>query len=292
MTNKKGLGKGLYDLMKEDEGAPSVFSSFFNSGKNNNVSIVPISNIEANPNQPRTSYSTQELEELALSIKENGVLQPIIVRRKPGAANLFQIVAGERRYRAADLAGLDTIPAIIKDLSDKEVMVIALIENLQREDMNAIDTANGLNSLIDTYSYSHEQIAQMLGKSRSYITNLLRLLKLPDDIKEKLKNKEISPSLARTIVSMPDLEKVKELLQKQNLTVKDVSAIKENQANMSKPLSDKDKELLKMEGDLTSYYKMPVKINHKKMGNYEIVIKINSVEKLKEIIYHHLIKGV
>ncbi|MDR1691379.1 MAG: ParB/RepB/Spo0J family partition protein [Rickettsiales bacterium] len=284
---KKGLGRGLLDLMKDDE--RPVNSSLL-QGNGTNITIIPLSNIKPNPNQPRTIYDQKELQELANSIKENGVLQPVIVRRKRGTGNMFEIIAGERRFRAAELAEVGSLPSIIKDISDEDAMIIALIENLQREDMNAIDTANGVNSLIQTHGYSHEEVARFLGKSRSYVTNLLRLLKLAPDLQEKLKNREISASVARTIVSIPDIEKVKELLENDNVTVKDIQ--KFTKPKKVRLQNSKETTVLRMEMDLTHHLKVPATISYKRNGKYEIILKINSIEKLKELVYYHLIKGV
>ena len=196
-----GLGKGL----------SAIFSENDTEDKNEVVSIK-ISQIEPNRNQPRRSFDEDALQELARSISEHGVLQPILVR--PQVYGGYQIVAGERRYRASRIAGLTEIPAIVKELSDSETMQIALIENLQRRDLSALEEAKGYQTLIEEYGFSQEDVAHTVGKSRSAVANTLRLLGLPDDVKEMLEEGKISAGHARALLSADHDDTIREAADK------------------------------------------------------------------------------
>ena len=196
-----GLGKGLSAIFSEND-----------TEDNNEVVTIKISQIEPNRNQPRRSFDEDALEELSQSIKEHGVLQPILVR--PQIYGGYQIVAGERRYRASRMAGLTEIPAIIKELSDSETMQIALIENLQRRDLSDLEEAKGYQTLMDEYGFSQEDVARTVGKSRSAVANTLRLLGLPDDVKELLDQGKISAGHARALLAVDQDKQIKEAADK------------------------------------------------------------------------------
>lgn len=186
-----GLGKGLSAIFSEND-----------TEDNNEVVSIKISQIEPNRSQPRSSFDEDALQELAQSIAEHGVLQPILVR--PQIYGGYQIVAGERRYRASRLAGLTEIPAIIRELNDSETMQIALIENLQRRDLSALEEANGYRTLMDEYGFSQEDVARTVGKSRSAVANTLRLLGLPEEIRELLDSGKLSAGHARALLAVED----------------------------------------------------------------------------------------
>lgn len=196
-----GLGKGLSAIFSEND-----------TEDNNEVVTLKISQIEPNRNQPRRSFDEDALEELSQSIKEHGVLQPILVR--PQIYGGYQIVAGERRYRASRMAGLTEIPAIIKELSDSETMQIALIENLQRRDLSDLEEAKGYQTLMDEYGFSQEDVARTVGKSRSAVANTLRLLGLPDDVKELLDQGKLSAGHARALLAVDQDTEIKEAADK------------------------------------------------------------------------------
>ena len=196
-----GLGKGLSAIFSEND-----------TEDNNEVVTIKISQIEPNRNQPRRSFDEDALEELSQSIKEHGVLQPILVR--PQIYGGYQIVAGERRYRASRMAGLTEIPAIIKELSDSETMQIALIENLQRRDLSDLEEAKGYQTLMDEYGFSQEDVARTVGKSRSAVANTLRLLGLPDDVKELLEQGKLSAGHARALLAVDQDKEIKEAADK------------------------------------------------------------------------------
>ena len=194
---KQALGRGLGALI-ETEPVAAVGSTIFNE--------IEISKIHRNPNQPRTEFDDEALEELAASIRANGIISPITLRKI--SDDNYQIIAGERRYRASKLVGLDKIPAYIRDVEDGQVMEMALIENIQREDLNAIEIALSYNSLVATLNITQEALAERVGKKRATITNYLRLLKLPAEIQMGLKNKKIDMGHARALVSVENPEQM------------------------------------------------------------------------------------
>ncbi|MBQ3265377.1 MAG: ParB/RepB/Spo0J family partition protein [Ruminococcus sp.] len=231
-----GLGKGL----------SAIFSENDTEDKNEVVSLK-ISQIEPNRNQPRRSFDEDALGELAQSIKEHGVLQPILVR--PLIYGGYQIVAGERRYRAARLAGLTEIPSIVRELSDSETMQIALIENLQRRDLTALEEAKGYQTLMEEYGFSQEEVARTVGKSRSAVANTLRLLGLPDEAKELLEQGKISAGHARALLSADHDDTIREVAEK---VVKEGLSVRETE-KLVKKMSYAEPEKKK-----TVYKKIPV----------------------------------
>ena len=179
MAVRKGLGRGLDLLIPKDEGMPKKSTEKNKENKEpkeNQVLTLSIHDVEPNRNQPRKQFDEDAIEELADSIKQYGVIQPLIVQKKD---KYYEIIAGERRWRAARIVGLKEVPCIVKELTDEENMLLAIIENMQREDLNPIEEAEGLKQMIDTYGLTQEQVSYSVGKSRPYITNSLRLLKLP-----------------------------------------------------------------------------------------------------------------
>lgn len=211
---RRALGKGLDALIPDLKG-----------GAGEGVVEIGIEEIASNPFQPRTRMSEDSLEDLKQSISERGVLQPIIVRRKAGR---YELVAGERRLRAAKLAGLEKVPAIIKQVSDGEALEIALVENLQREDLNPIDEARGYKELIQRFDLTQEQLAKKIGKDRSTIANTLRLLQLPDLVRQGLEDGEISVGHARALLGLDDghaVEQVYRMIKHRGLSVRQVEAV-------------------------------------------------------------------
>lgn len=195
---QKGLGKGLNALLSEE-----VLNAYEEKG----IKTVSIHEIDPNFEQPRKKFSQEELNELSESIREYGVLQPLIVREKEGR---YQIVAGERRYRASRLAQLTEVPVIIKELDDKETLEISLIENIQREELNIMELACGYSLLMEQFDYTQEEIANRLGKARTSITNILRLLTLTPYVQQKLRDQELTFGHARVLIAIKDIESQKE----------------------------------------------------------------------------------
>ena len=219
MARKGGLGKGL-DVLFEDN------STGFDETSSNVIVTLRLSDIEPNKEQPRKEFDIEALTELADSIKEHGIIQPLVVRKLDDGS--YSLVAGERRWRASRMAGLSEVPVIIKELSDKEAMEIALIENLQREDLNVIEEALGYQQLMEKYDMTQEELSKRVGKSRPVIANALRLLNLPNEVIKMVKNNEISSGHARALLRLQDENTIIETannIVKKGLSVRDVEKI-------------------------------------------------------------------
>lgn len=232
-----GLGKGLSAIFSEND-----------TEDRNEVVSLKISQIEPNRNQPRRSFDEDALQELAQSISEHGVLQPILVR--PMIYGGYQIVAGERRYRASRMAGLTEIPAIIRELSDSETMQLALIENLQRSDLSPLEEARGYQTLIDEYGFSQEDVARTVGKSRSAVANTLRLIGLPDEVKDLLEEGKLSAGHARALLIVEDDKAAVETAKK---IVKDGLSVRETEKLVKKLDSAKPQKKKTGERKITAY---------------------------------------
>lgn len=214
MAKKKGLGKGLDALFVDNNTEDGV------------VTTLKLVDIEPNKNQPRASFTEEALRELADSIREHGVIQPLVVR--PLDSGGYQIVAGERRWRAARMAGLSEIPVVIRELGDAEALEIAIIENLQREDLNVMELARGYKALIEEYGLTQEQVAERLGKSRPAVANTIRLLGLPEKVQQQIVDGEISPGHAKALLSLEDLSIMEQTAQRvvrEGLLVRDVERL-------------------------------------------------------------------
>lgn len=274
--NKHGLGKGLGALIRENEQDIS-----------GSVTELKITELEANQNQPRRNFDDQALQELADSIKQHGVVQPIIVRKLD---ENYQIVAGERRWRAARLAGLKSVPVVVKDYSNIEVMEIALIENLQRQDLNAIEEAIAYKSLIEEHDMTQEEISEKIGKSRSAIANTLRLLNLPGEIKDFVIQGKISAGHARAILSVQDKRKQIEIALKvieQQLNVRDIEKlVMQKEKKEPNKESKKSVEIIELEERLKKALSTKVNIVHKKSsGKIEIEYYNNDdLERILELL--------
>ena len=212
---KSILGRGLSEIFDAQDRLSNLTLA-------ERTDLIPISKIAPNPTQPRLYFDDDKIDLLAQSIKESGLLQPIVVRPLQKSTGLFEIIAGERRWRAARLAGLLELPVVIKDVSDRESLKLALLENIQREDLNILEEAEGYLRLINDHDYTQEKIAQEVGKSRSHVANTLRLLTLPNEVKDFLIAGQLTPGHARALVNDDNaLETAREILEK-NLKVRDV----------------------------------------------------------------------
>ncbi len=217
-TNSR-LGRGLASLIGEPADTPSKLPL---EGEQR---VVEIEQIAPSPLNPRQNFPQVELEELATSIREKGLVQPLIVRPTAGGIGGYEIVAGERRWRGAQLAGQRTLPVIVRELTDQEVLELAIIENVQRSDLNAIEEARGYSELIGRYDYTQEDLAQVIGKSRSHLANTLRLLKLPEAVQSLVEDGSVSAGHARALVGRDDAEKIALMIVEQGLNVRDVEAL-------------------------------------------------------------------
>lgn len=274
MAKKRGLGRGLEALFNEN-GAEENFE--LNSDK------LPLSKIDINPEQPRKTFDETALNELAESIKEKGVLQPLLVRP---VKNRYQLVAGERRFRAAHIAKLKEVPVIIKDLSDKDSMEIALIENLQREDLNAVEEAQGIKLLMDKYSLTQEEVAGKLSKSRPAVANSIRLLNLSDKILSQLKNGLLSAGHARALLSIEDQakrEEIADLIIKNNLSVRETEKLVKKKPVRSRKKSTRANFYDEAELALKDVLGRKVNIKKKKNGG-TLEIEFFNKDDLEKII--------
>lgn len=280
---RQALGKGLEQLFSDENiNFDDMEESLINEArKNNEVVEINLDELRPNPYQPRKVFDEEALNELASSIKEHGVFQPIIVKK---TIKGYDIVAGERRYRASKLAGLKKIPAIIKDLTDDEMMDIALLENLQRENLTAIEEANAYKAILDASNITHDELAKRVGKSRSYITNILGLLNLPYDIQDLILTNKISMGHARVLSKIDDKNKIEELADKivdENLSVRELENLVNND-NIKKrtPIKRKENnEYNDVENMLKEKLGTKVKVN-----NNKITINFTNVNDLNRIL--------
>lgn len=237
------------------------------------ILYIDINDIKPNVNQPRKAFDEEKLEDLAASIKEHGLIQPVVLR---SVGTGYEIVAGERRWRAARKAGVKEIPCIVRELSDEENMLLAIIENMQREDLNPIEEAEGINQMIDTYGLTQDDVSRSVGKSRPYITNCLRLLKLPEDIQRFVADGQLSAGHARAIVSAGSKEKQIALAQravKEGLSVRQIEKLAKESKNSKKPAKPREKnaDVKRVERDLKEALGTRVTLNQKgKKGKIEI----------------------
>ena len=284
--DRKGLGRGLSALMADVE-APEVAAEE-GAAKAAGATLVPIEKVLKNPNQPRSDFDQEKLDELAASIKARGIIQPLIVRPAPGSKDEYQIVAGERRWQAAQRAQLHDIPVIIRDMDDQEFMEVAIIENIQRDDLNAIEEAKGYEVLMKTYGNTQEQVSEALGKSRSHIANLLRLLKLPVIVQNHLRTGKLSAGHVRTLVGNEDAEKLAKIMIDKGLSVRAAESLVKHGLSANKPVAkpkaDKDADTKALESDLKANLKMKVDIAHDPSGKGKLTINYKSLDDLDRLI--------
>lgn len=275
------LGRGLAALLGDAAMRP-------NTGRGTVVDTIPVDKIDPNPFQPRSDFNPGELESLADSIRVQGVLQPIMVRAHPTNADRYQIVAGERRFRAATQAGLTEIPAIMRDLDDGDTAVIALVENLQRQDLNAIEEAEGFQRLIDDFGLTQEALGYAVSKSRSHIGNTVRLLRLPEQIKKDVRSGVLSSGHARTLVSAPNPEALAEQIVKRGLSVRQAEALASKAiAGRVAPRKQTTPQMLDvadLERRVSDVIGCRVSILTTRKGGGEISIQFGDLYQLEELI--------
>ena len=266
MVEKKGKSRGL------GRGLSSLMGDFNNEPVSNNLNLenqvfeklVPVEKIYPNPNQPRKSFQEEKLIELANSIKTKGVVQPLIVRKKKGTKESFEIVAGERRWRAAQRAQIHELPVIVKEFTDIEVLEIAIIENVQRADLNPIEEALGYKNLMDNFDHTQEGLSKEIGKSRSHIANLLRLLNLPTAVQELLISGQLTAGHARALVTCDNPLALAKQIISLGLSVRDAEKLAKNigQKKVNNKTKKKPADTMLLEADLSAALKMKVSINH------------------------------
>jgi ParB family chromosome partitioning protein len=228
---------------------------------------VPVDRLEPNPQQPRLDFRREELESLADSIRQKGVIQPLIVRRKPGR-DVYEIVAGERRWRAAQLAQLHEVPVVVRDLTDSEVLEVAIIENIQRADLNAIEEALGFRQLMTRFGHTQEKLAEALSRSRSHVANLLRLLTLPAEVQDMVRDGAISAGHARALIGSPNAADLARQVLAKGLSVRETERLVKAKSMIRPtttkpaPAPEKDADTRALEADLSANLRMTVRIDH------------------------------
>lgn len=287
--NKRGLGRGLSALMSDVADNPGTPIEVPKQPDR----TLPIEAIEPNPDQPRRSFDSNALEDLAASIREKGVIQPLIVRPSPRTENGFEIVAGERRWRAAQMAQLHELPVLIREFDDTEVLEIAIIENIQRADLNPVEEAAGYAQLMEKFGHTQEKLATALGKSRSHIANAVRLLGLPNDVQTFLKDGSLSAGHARALITADDPLALARKVIKSGLSVRETEKLVKSDgenifnggAKPDKPKSTgKDADTKALEGDLSANLGMPVALNHKSgKESGSITISYETLDQLDEL---------
>ena len=287
MANKFGLGRGLADLQASRGTIPDI--SLLTPTERVVVKQIPLAQIGANPDQPRKTFTENELSDLAASIKEKGVLQPILLRTVSGRPYAYEIVAGERRFRASKMAGLNEIPALVKTLDDSNAREIALIENVQRENLNPIEEANAYKNLMECCDYELSDVARLIGKSESYIRNMLRLTSLPDSVQNLVGQGELSASHARTIAVAENPEELAHKVIAEKLSVADTDKLvksapraKTTRKHVQKTI-DAD-ALRDLEGRIKKSLNSPVKIVERRGGAGQIVISFATRTQLHELV--------
>ncbi|PTQ88941.1 ParB/RepB/Spo0J family partition protein [Agitococcus lubricus] len=296
MSNKKrglGTGRGLDALLgavrqvredvaavEADSTAPAVINS---------LQQLPLDQLQRGRYQPRRDMNPTALQELADSIKVQGVMQPIVVR--PLAEQRYEIVAGERRWRAAQMAGLETIPAVVRDIQDDTAMAMALIENIQREDLNPMEQATAMHRFVEEFELTHQQIAEAVGKARATVSNLLRLIALPREVKTLLEHGDLEMGHARALLSLPELQQTEtaRLIVDKGLSVRQTEALVRSLLTAKdKPVEDKrvDANVAQLQQRLSDTLGAAVQIDYNKKGQGRLVIRYNSFEELDGILAH------
>lgn len=287
--NRRGLGRGLSALLGENTAQAGEAGAAGEAG----MRETPIELIRRNPDQPRRHFVEADLEELASSIREKGVLQPILVRPAPGAAGEFQIVAGERRWRAAQRAGLRVLPTVVRELDDLQVLEIGIIENVQRADLNAIEEALGYKALLERFGRTQDAVAEAVGKSRSHVANALRLLNLPDEVQEHLISGRLTAGHARAIASAPNVAALARQIVDEGLSVREAEALARKAGNPDagaerrpRPAAGsargKDADTRALEEDLADVLGLDVAIDDRG-GVGELRIRYATLEQLDDL---------
>ena len=272
---KKGLGRGLSSLMGDVEIPLNETSN------KSSDTIIPISKLRANPLQPRRLFNKESINELAASIKSKGLVQPILVRPSEKNPGDYEIIAGERRWRAAQIAQLHEMPAVIKNLNDVESLEIAIIENVQRSDLTVIEEAASYKKLIESYGHTQEQLSEIVGKSRSHVANIMRLLTLPQSIQDMITEGKISAGHARAIMNSAFPEKLAEKIVSENLSVREAESIAKQGKNQIKKVRLKDPDTVDLENSLSQKLGLNVEINHKGNKGGHIKIDYKNLDQLE-----------
>ena len=284
---QRGLGRGLSALMADVNETETETTT---SNLQRSDLVVPIEKIIPNPDQPRRTFEEGALKDLANSIREKGVIQPLIVRKSEDKPDFYEIVAGERRWRASQIANIHEIPVLVRDYSDTEVLEVAIIENIQRSELNAIEEAAGYKQLMDRFGHTQEKLSEALGKSRSHIANLMRLLQLPNGVQAHVVSGDLSAGHARALVTASDPSALAQKIIKGGLSVREAERLAKTEKSEKKPtkkkvtFSEKDADTRALENDLAAGLGLKVDIDHKEGSQSgKITIKYADLEELDQL---------
>ncbi|MGF1606403.1 MAG: ParB/RepB/Spo0J family partition protein [Rhodothalassiaceae bacterium] len=273
---KRGLGRGLSALLSDEDYAVA-------SGAAGPVTTMPLTRLRANPHQPRTHFSADALDDLVASVKEKGVLTPLIVR--PVGSD-YEIIAGERRWRAAQRAGVHELPVVIRDVDDREALEMALVENVQRADLTPIEEARGYRRLMDEFGYTQDQLSRQVGKSRSHVANMLRLMSLPDEVQKALEDSRLSMGHARALIGTDDPAALARLAMQKDLSVRQVEALARSgkqggkaASPVGKASTKKDADTRALEAELADALGLSVSISHKGEAG-KVELRYRSLDQL------------
>ena len=273
---KKGLGRGLSALFGDEKPAEKAREI-------NNTSKVLIGNLSRNPYQPRQIFSEEKLEELAQSIKKNGIIQPIAVRPSKSDKSKYEIVAGERRWLAAQRAGLHEIPVTILNLSDVESLEVAIVENIQRDDLNPIEEARGYKRLNEEFKYDHESISKLMSKSRSHISNTLRLLTLPKDVISMLEEGTLTSGQARPLIGISNASSIAEEIVAKNYSARKVEYLIRNKKESKNGVKNVDTNIIKTQEKIEKILGLKVSISNTKNNSGKVSIEYKNLEQFEFI---------
>ena len=273
---KKGLGRGLSALFGDIEKKKSESNQI-------QTNKIPIADLQRNKYQPRTLFDEEKLNELSLSIKENGIIQPVAVRPNKYEPGKFEIVAGERRWLAAQKAGLNEVPAIVLDIDDQKSLEIAIVENVQREDLSVIEEAKAYQRLVKEFGYDHEKISKFMSKSRSHISNTLRLLSLPEDVLGLIEEGRLTAGQARPLIGMPNASEVAENIVKKKVSAREVEKLAKKGRNKDSEIKLEDPNITFVKNEIESKLGLTVDISNKKNNSGKITIKYKSLEQFELI---------
>lgn len=280
--DRRGLGRGLSALMADADLGVDLAP-----GRDEERRSLPIEQVVPNPDQPRRHFTQEALDELAASISARGILQPLIVRAHPDDPDLYQLVAGERRWRAAQIARLHEVPVIIREFTDDEVLEVAIVENIQRADLNAIEEAAAYRQLMEKFGHTQDQLAEALHKSRTYVTNHLRLLTLPETVQDHVRDGRLSAGHARALVSAPDPVALARRVIDRGLSVRNTEALVRTAGQPKPPRqprsTEKDADTRALEGDLSAHLKMRVSIDMAGEGG-RVTISYRDLDQLDKLV--------
>jgi len=280
-SKRRHLGRGLAALFGDEN------EDYANLDKVRESKTVPIDHVQPNPTQPRRHFDDDSLSDLVASIRQQGVIQPIVVRRIGDAPNTFEIVAGERRWRAAQRARLHEVPVTVKDLTDMESLEIALVENIHREDLSPLEEADGYRRLMEEFGHTQEVLAKALGKSRSHIANMTRLLSLPDEVKRMIEDGSLSAGHARALIGAADPVELAKIVVHKGLNVRQAEKLAQTDKPAAvperRPAAPKDPNTAALENDLSSLLGMTVEIKQKRDGG-TLSIRYQSLEQLDDVL--------